>query len=101
MTHIIIANKGDQLIDLVWSDGPSRSFPSDLVFLLSSLVLFLFLTMAAACLSSLLFYYCIIFSSQFIVFHSQYLLSPMRSCFLFIYPQYFFITSEILFFIYF
>ena len=54
---IVIPNKGDQLIDLFWSDGPADRFPSDLLFLLSSLVLFLFLSMAAACLFILLLYY--------------------------------------------
>ena len=66
-----------EAINLLTSSGVmalADLFPSDLLFfLLSSLVLYLFLTMAAACLFILLFYYCIIFSSQFIVFHPQYL----------------------------
>ena len=32
---IVIANKGDQLIDLFWSDGPSRSFSQRFTFFYS------------------------------------------------------------------
>ena len=104
---IVIANKGDQLIDLFRSDGSSRTFSQWFTFFTQKFS-FIFVTdpgsclciyfiilllysifISVYCLSSLVFF----ITSEILFFYlfiPSVFLSPVRSCFLLIYPQCFF-----------